>query len=146
MLVQKIPSKSVVSNPQSIPMNSFDKTNQMFHCTKCNAQTQLGFLCENCHNIFLKLWLKSSYSLFIQNNISNSIVSKSMEIFEQFLSKSIINYENGTKYSFNEAINKIPKENRFSIKEYLSELQSTLCLGCFHYLNITDNTFYFQIG
>ena len=145
MLVQKIPSKSVVSNPQSIPMNSFDKTNQMFHCTKCNAQTQLGFLCEKCHNIFLKLWLKSSYSLFIQNNISNSIVSKSMEIFEQFLSKSIINYENGTKYSFNEAINKIPKENRFSIKEYLSELQSTLCLGCFHYLNITDNTFYFQI-
>lgn len=145
MLVQKIPSKSVVSNPQSIQMNSFDKTNQMFHCTKCNAQTQLGFLCENCHNIFLKLWLKSSYSLFIQNNISNSIVSKSMEIFEQFLSKSIINYENGTKYSFNEAINKIPKENRFSIKEYLSELQSTLCLGCFHYLNITDNTFYFQI-
>ena len=145
MLVQKIPSKSVVSNPQSIQMNSFDKTNQMFHCTKCNSQTQLGFLCENCHNIFLKLWLKSSYSLFIQNNISNSIVSKSMEIFEQFLSKSIINYENGTKYSFNEAINKIPKENRFSIKEYLSELQSTLCLGCFHYLNITDNTFYFQI-
>ena len=145
MLVQNIPSKSIIPNTHQIQINSFDKTNQMYNCTKCNAKTRLGSLCENCHTMFLKIWIKSSYSLFIQNNISNSIVSKSMETFENFLSKSIINYENGIKYSFNEAINLIPKENRFSMKEYINEIQSTLCIGCFHYLNITDNTFYFQI-
>ena len=126
-------------------INNQKQTEISYQCPKCHVKTQYNFYCDKCHSNYLKFWLKSSYCHFIQNNITNSITSKDIETFKQYLSKVFINYENGAKSLFNDAYNILKKESQFDVKEYILNLKNSLCLSCFNYLNINENTFYFQL-
>jgi len=108
-------------------------------CPTCKQQGSNDFYCQKCILIHLIAFMRNSYISFIKKNISNLIKQKPIENLEIFLSNLTIIFPNKTKMSFAEAFFLLSEEARNNFNEKMNSLKSSLCLGCFNYINDQNN-------
>ena len=124
-------------------LSGFDKE-EKYNCPLCNIEINKDFCCDKCNTDILKLWLASSYSNFIKYNIGNLIKNGKMEKFTQFIEKyPVVNYKNKLKKNFEEGYQFLSE--KFDFKQHILSLKNSLCLGCFKYFSVLENSFIYKL-
>ena len=139
-----IPNKILPSQISRMTGFEEEEKKDIFFCPLCNVEVKKNFYCEKCNISILKNWLNSSYCNYIKYNIANLITMKQISNFKEFLKKySLINYPNKQKISFEEGNSYLL--NKINIEMQIKTIKNNLCLGCFKFFQINQNTFFFQL-
>ena len=104
-------------------------------CYKCKTLGKNELYCDKCIYEVLITNTKHSYSNFIKNNIENPKK-------EKYSTNRIIYFPNKDKKKFSEVFNFMPDTYKHNFIAKLSEIKSSLCLGCLNY--IEDKTEFIQ--
>jgi hypothetical protein len=118
---------------------------EKYNCPSCKTETKINFFCDKCNSSMLKMSLETAYCNFIKYNISNLITMKEILNFNKFIQKFpiVVNYYNKQKKNFEEGYNLLI--NKFNIDTQIKIIKNTLCLGCFQFIKINENCFFFQL-
>ena len=121
-----------------------EEKKDIFFCPLCKVEVKKNFYCDKCNITILKNWLNVSYCNYIKYNIANLITMKQISNFKEFIKKyPSINYPNKQKINFEEGNNFL--SNKIDIEMQIKTIKNHLCLGCFKFFQINENTFFFQL-
>ena len=138
------PPKILPSNISELPGFDEDEKKVMYNCPLCNIQIKQDFCCDKCNTHILKHWLAYSYSNFIKYNIGNLIKIGKIESFTQFIEKyPHVNYKNKFKKTFKEGYEFLTE--KFNFEEHILNLKISLCLGCFKFFSVLENSFIYKL-
>ena len=141
---EKNPSKILPSNISKLSGFDEEEKKEKYNCPICNIQIKKNFCCDQCNSHILKHWLGASYSNFIKFNIGNLIKLEKILSFPQFIEKyPVVNYKNKFKKNFKEGYEYLTE--KFIINEYILTLKNSLCLGCFKFFSVLDNSFIYKL-
>jgi hypothetical protein len=108
-------------------------------CPLCRKPVNNNFYCEKCNLNHLIPFVQNSYILFIKNNIANIIKNRPKESLTQFLANLVIVYPNNEKKTFSESFYLLSDNDKNIFGDKLNNFKSSLCLGCFKFLNKENN-------
>lgn len=133
-----------IKRPQNINTKDISnvKINNLINkkeCPTCKQQVSNDFYCQNCTLMHLISFIQNSYISFIKNNVSNLIKQKTKEKFEIYLANLTIIFPCQTKKSFSEAYFLLSEAGKHILDEKINNFKSSLCLGCFNYVNDQNN-------
>jgi hypothetical protein len=90
-------------------------------------------------------FIKNSYLQFIKANISNLIKEKKKENLSNFFSNLKITFPGYPSKNFATVYNMISDIGKNIFNEKLNIFRTTLCLGCFKFIDINNKVFLFKL-
>ena len=136
------PSSNLVKINSIKESNNIKNQTYLFanqECPMCKKPVKNNFYCQNCLLNHLIPFVQNSYIQFIKINISNIIKDKHKENLVAFLANLNVIFPNKTNKSFTEAYNLLNDNGKNIFNEKLKYFKSSLCLGCFKFINIGNN-------
>ena len=113
-------------------------------CPMCKKPVSNNFYCQKCIINHLIPFVQNSYIQFIKNNISNIIKNRPKESLTTFLPNLIIVFPNKISKSFSESYYMLSDIDKNIFNEKLNNFKTSLCLGCFKFVNKENNFLYFN--
>ena len=116
-----------------------EQQNNQNKCLMCQKPAKDNFYCQKCILNHLIQFLQNSYIQFVKINISNIIKDKPKGNLALYLANINVTFPNNINKSFTEAYNLLNDNGKNIFNEKLKDFKSSLCLGCFKFINIGNH-------
>ena len=124
------------------PLNRAYSISTHKQCPLCKKPVINNNICEKCYLNHLITFVQNSYIQFIKKNITNIINNRPKDNLTIFFANLTIFFPNRTSKSFSESYFLLSDNDKNIFNEKLNNFKSSLCLGCFNFINKENNFTY----